>query len=109
LERAAQARVWGNVGPAYFMIAILGCGEADAACEPVRTLAPRYESQADCTAATEEALLRHGEADYPVVVAECVAAGAQPAGFKANEVLLPDPVVAPLRTASADGVAGRAF
>jgi hypothetical protein len=32
------------MGPAFFVIAILGCGEGDAPCEQVRRLATRYES-----------------------------------------------------------------
>jgi hypothetical protein len=60
--------------PAFYLIAILGCGEGDAPCEQVRRLEPRYESQAACTKATDAALLAHGDADYPVVIAQCVGA-----------------------------------
>ena len=73
-----------------FLIAILGCGEADAPCEPVRTLDTRYESQAACMAASEAAILRSGDVDYPVVVAQCVAAGSAPKA-QADEVERPGP------------------
>ncbi|HYG46405.1 MAG TPA: hypothetical protein VD846_00545 [Allosphingosinicella sp.] len=92
-----------SMGPAIFIIAIMGCGEGDAPCQQVRTLEARYESQAACTAATEAALIRNTDIDYPVVAAECVAAGAKPAQLKANEVQRPGPgradlKVSPLRS-----------
>ena len=78
--------------PGIFIIAILGCGEAEAPCQPVQLLDARYESQAACTAATEEALMRHTDADYPVIVAQCVDARQAPKVMNANEVELPGPV-----------------
>ena len=77
--------------PGIFIIAILGCGEAEAPCQPIRTLDARYESQAACTAATEDALMRHTEADFPVIVAQCVEAGTAPR-LDAGEVERPGPV-----------------
>jgi hypothetical protein len=91
-----------GMGPAAFIIAIMGCGEGDAPCDQIRLLDTRYESQAACSAATDAALLRHGDADYPVVVARCVAAGASPMPLKADEVRLPEPARPPLRTAAVD-------
>ena len=88
------------MGPAAFIIAIFGCGEGDAACEPVRTLDTPYRSEAACSEATEAALMRHGDVEYPVVVARCVPMGAAPATLKADEVRLPEPA-APVRTARA--------
>jgi hypothetical protein len=85
------------MGPAIFLIAIMGCGEGDAPCQQVRTLEARYESQAACTAATEAAVLQNSDVDYPVVAAECVAAGAQAGPPKANQVERPGPGRADLR------------
>lgn len=85
------------MGPGLFLIAILGCGEAEAPCQQVRTLEVRYESQAACTAATEAALARNVDVDFPVVVAECVAAGSEPAAPKAGEILRPGPGRADLK------------
>ena len=82
--------------PLTFLIAILGCGEADAPCQQVRMLETRYESQAACTAATEAAVTRNSDVDYPVVVAQCVAAGAN-AGVGAKDVRRPGPDRADLR------------
>ncbi len=85
------------MGPAIFIIAIMGCGEGDAPCQQVRTLEARYESQAACTAATEAALTQNIDIDYPVVAAECVAAGARPNPPKANQVQRPGPGRADLK------------
>ena len=85
------------MAPGLFLIAILGCGEGDAACTPVRTLSETYESRSACMAATEAALLRVGDVDYPAVVAQCVSA-AQAASLRVNagEVARPAPPSASL-------------
>lgn len=85
------------MGPGIFIIAIMGCGEAEAPCQQVRTLEARYESQAACTAATEAALTQNTDIDYPVVAAECVAAGAKLDPPKANQVQRPGPGRADLK------------
>jgi hypothetical protein len=79
------------MGPAVYVMAILGCGEASELCEPVATLPARYESAAECNAATEDAIQRHSAALYPVIVAECRAAGT-PITQKiwADEIKLPE-------------------
>lgn len=87
--------------PVAFIIAIVGCGEGDATCEPIRRLEPLYASEAACADATETALMRHGEADYPVVVAHCLPAETSAAALKADEVQLPDPERPAVRTATA--------
>ena len=76
------------MAPAFFLMAIMGCGEAEAPCQQVRVLDTRYESQAACTAATEAAVTRFVDLDYPVVVAQCHAAGSSPK-VSAGEVQLP--------------------
>ncbi|HEX8482455.1 MAG TPA: hypothetical protein VF650_11170 [Allosphingosinicella sp.] len=85
------------MGPAIFFIAIMGCGEAEAPCQQVRTLEARYESQAACTAATEAALIQNTDIDFPVVAAECVAAGSKANPPRANEVQIPGPGRADLK------------
>jgi hypothetical protein len=79
------------MGPALFVIAILGCGEGDAPCEQVRQLDTPYQSQAACMAATEAAMIANSEANYPVVVAQCVAAGTNATAPRPAEVMLPPP------------------
>ncbi len=72
---------------AFFLMAIMGCGEGDASCQQVRLLETRYESQAACAAATEAAVTRFTDIDYPVVVAQCVAGGSA-SSLKASDVKL---------------------
>ncbi|HEX2764554.1 MAG TPA: hypothetical protein VHM92_12030 [Allosphingosinicella sp.] len=76
------------MGPALFVIAIMGCGESDASCTTVRTLEARYETRAACIAATQDAVAGNADIDYPVVVAQCTPAGAS-ARVKAGEVRTP--------------------
>lgn len=59
------------MGPAYFVIAILGCADGGNACTEVTTLQTHYSSEAQCTAATPSALLENSAFDYPTLVASC--------------------------------------
>lgn len=76
--------------PLLFVMAILGCGEGDAPCREVAVAEARYESQAQCLAATEAELLRRDDLLYPAVVAQCRPAGARPQLLRGSEVALPD-------------------
>ena len=62
------------MGPGYFVIAILGCADGGSACTPVATLNTRYESAAQCSAATGPALEANSNFDFPTLVARCRAA-----------------------------------
>ena len=73
-----------------YVIAILGCGEGEAACQPVQVADARYESREACLAATEGALAQATNLDFPVVVARCQEQGAA-APLSAADVRLPDP------------------
>jgi hypothetical protein len=79
------------MGPAVYVMAILGCGESADLCEPVATVPVSYQSAADCNAATAAAIERHVDALYPVIVAECRAAGTPVAKIHADEIKLPAP------------------
>lgn len=59
------------MGPGLFVIAILGCADGSASCQPVATLPTRYESRATCAAATGAALIDSTKFDYPELQAEC--------------------------------------
>jgi acyl-CoA synthetase (AMP-forming)/AMP-acid ligase II len=59
------------MGPAYFVIAILGCADGGSACTPVATLETRYASEAQCAAASGAALIENSGFDYPTLVANC--------------------------------------
>jgi len=59
------------MGPAYFVIAILGCADGGSACTPVATLQTRYATQAQCSAAEGAALMDNSSFDFPTLVARC--------------------------------------
>ena len=59
------------MGPAYFVIAILGCADGGTSCTSVATLQTRYDSAAQCSAATSAALERNNDFDFPTLIARC--------------------------------------
>jgi hypothetical protein len=79
------------MNPALYVIAILGCGEGEAPCQPVQMVEARYESREACLAATDGALAQVSNLDFPIVVAECRAAGAAAAQLRPADIRLPDP------------------
>jgi hypothetical protein len=89
-------------GPANYLIAILGCGEAEAPCQQVQVQPVRYETEAQCLAATDDAAAQ-ADVAFPVVVAECRRAGATPVSLRADAVRRPGPadLGARIQTASA--------
>jgi len=44
------------MGPAYFVLAVLGCGDAETMCREVRVVDARYQSAAECMAAMNDRL-----------------------------------------------------
>ena len=75
---------------AYFILAILGCGEGEATCRQVAVTDALYVSAEACTADTGQAVARYQDIAYPVVVAECRRAGTRPASqVRENDVKLP--------------------
>ena len=62
------------MGPAYFVIAILGCADGGASCTPVTTLPAHYATEAECTEATGAALIENNQFDFPMLLARCRAA-----------------------------------
>jgi len=59
------------MGAGYFIIAILGCADGGSQCTPVATAPARYATEAQCVAATNDALLDTSNLDYPTLVARC--------------------------------------
>ena len=59
------------MGPGYFVIAILGCGDGSANCTPVATIPTHYATEEQCVAGTTEALINNSDFDYPTLVARC--------------------------------------
>jgi hypothetical protein len=82
----------GVMGPAYYILAVLGCGEGETACQQVAVADAQFTSIAACQSASEATLMRHSDADYPVVVAQCRKAGQQASvQILGSEVALPQP------------------
>jgi hypothetical protein len=79
------------VEPILFVMAILGCGESDAACRELRVEQVRYRSEAACMAATEAALMRNDDLAFPSIVASCRPAGARAQPLRGSDVLRPPP------------------
>ena len=90
------------MGPAFYVLAILGCGEADAACEQVALAPAQYRSLEECNQATGAAVTQHQDALYPVVVAQCRRADAEVAEkVMPEQIDLPEPErQSPVRRAS---------
>ena len=70
------------MGPVYYVIAILGCGDGSVQCSPAATVPTQYSTQAACEAATGDALVANSDLDFPMIVAECRASRARPAAAK---------------------------
>jgi hypothetical protein len=80
------------MGPAFYIMAILGCGEGEAACEPVGIVDTHYESVEACNEAAAAMIERHAGAPYPVVVAQCRLASSEVADkVLPSEIKLPEP------------------
>jgi hypothetical protein len=79
------------MGPVFYVLAILGCGEGETACEQIATAGSSYQSVDACNQAGEGALTQHIDAAFPVVVAQCRRADS-PASAQvwADEVERPD-------------------
>jgi len=101
------------MGPVLFVMAILGCGEGDSACEQVRLANARYPTEAACLAATVPELERADDILYPSVVAQCRPANQTARPLPASEVRLPDPDARspfpPVRVARGAGRVGRSL
>lgn len=59
------------MGPAYYVIAILGCADGGAQCTPVATVPTQYTTEAACAAGTNDALLANSDLDFPTLLAQC--------------------------------------
>ena len=59
------------MGPIFYVMAILGCGDAGSACQQVRVADAQYASADACNAAVGTVLTEQGDLDFPEVLAEC--------------------------------------
>jgi hypothetical protein len=60
------------VGPAYFVIAIMGCSDGGVGCRTVATPAAHYASEQACLAAREDSLMANSDLDFPTLFARCL-------------------------------------
>ena len=61
--------------PAVFILAIMGCHEGSAICEPLAILPTRYESDAVCADAVGATAIQRQiaiDTDHPVVIVQCL-------------------------------------
>ncbi|WEK44347.1 MAG: hypothetical protein P0Y64_05940 [Candidatus Sphingomonas colombiensis] len=65
------------MGPVFFVMAILGCGDGQEMCTEVRVEPTRYATIQQCQAAAPAALTRHTDLSFPVISAACRANGMQ--------------------------------
>lgn len=57
--------------PLYYVIAIMGCGDAGMQCQQQRVDPVRYRSAVQCQAAMANVLERHTDLSFPIVQANC--------------------------------------
>ena len=62
---------------AFFVMAIMGCGDANTACTEARVDPVRYSNVAQCQAAMLAALARNSDLSFPVISATCRSNGQQ--------------------------------
>ena len=60
------------MGPAYFVIAILGCGDGGSDCRTVAAPAAHYATEQACLAARAETLMANSDLEFPTLVAQCL-------------------------------------
>lgn len=63
------------MGPAYFVLAIMGCGDGGAQCAEARVEPTRYVTAAQCQADLPKALARNTDLSFPVITAACRISG----------------------------------
>ena len=66
------------MGPAYFVIAIMGCADGSQACTRVATMPAQYATEQSCSAEVRKALEANSDLDFPNLVAECQPVTARP-------------------------------
>ena len=63
--------------PVFFVLAIMGCGDASAACAEARVEPAHYSTVSQCQAALPAALARNTDLSFPVISGACKRVGAQ--------------------------------
>jgi hypothetical protein len=64
------------MGPVFYVMAILGCGDGGGQCAQARIEPTRFQSVEQCQAQLPAALARNTDLSFPTVSATCRASGA---------------------------------
>lgn len=84
------------MGPVFYVMAILGCGEADTACQQVGVAQAQYATVEECNAATGNEVEQRMDLAYPVIVAQCHRADQKVSlQLDSDDVMLPEPDAVP--------------
>ena len=70
--------------PVFFVMAILGCGDASASCTEARIDPVRYSTVSQCRADLPQGLARNTDLLFPTISATCRASGPQIAKVSAK-------------------------
>lgn len=71
--------------PLYFVIAIMGCGDAGAACQQARVEPVQYRSALECQAAMPAALVRNNDLSFPELTGACQQRGVRMARVETRD------------------------
>jgi hypothetical protein len=63
------------MGTAFYIMAILGCGDSEIDCRELRVEPVRYVTADACSNATGDILVRHSDLSFPVLMAQCRPSG----------------------------------
>jgi len=66
-----------TMGPVFFVMAIMGCGDGNTQCAEARIVPTHYVTAAQCRADLPAMLARNTDLSYPVISAACRANGPQ--------------------------------
>ncbi|WP_404373553.1 hypothetical protein AB5I39_08250 [Sphingomonas sp. MMS24-J45] len=72
--------------PLFYVMAIMGCGDGNTACQQTRIEPAQYQSIRACQQAMPAAIARNSDIDYPVVAASCRATGTRMAQVQPQEI-----------------------
>ncbi len=71
--------------PLFYVMAIMGCGDGNTACQQTRIEPAQYQSIRACQQAMPAAIARNSDIDYPVVAASCRATGERMVQIRVTE------------------------
>ncbi|WP_299328767.1 hypothetical protein [Parasphingopyxis sp.] len=69
------------MGPAFYILAIMGCGDDVSPCIPLMREDRVFRTEAACQAEIEDALMRATDLPYPTLAAQCQNVSSQVAAY----------------------------